>query len=94
MQPVNPSFNRCISAICSSIRAVQRDDNFAQSARSGTRLRGSFASSALISSRRESDPLREHDERYPAQHRARKPAMARTGAFRPDQTLLLVETQR
>jgi hypothetical protein len=50
MHCVSPSRRRCSSAIRSSIRRVQPADSFAQSDRSGTRLRGSFDSSAAISS--------------------------------------------
>ena len=50
MHCVSPSLNRCSSPICWSTRLVQSAESLAQSARSGTRLWGSFDSSAPISS--------------------------------------------
>src|SRR5688572_2451818 len=43
---------------------------------------------------RQTDSLSEHDEGDPAQHGARKPAMAGAGTFRRDQALLFVKPQR
>ena len=43
---------------------------------------------------RQPDPLREHDEGDPPQHRPRIAAMARPGPFRPDQAAVLVEAER
>jgi hypothetical protein len=49
--------------------------------------------SALVTER-QPDPLGEHDERDPAQHRPRVAAVARAGALGADQAALLVEAQR
>ena len=49
MHSVRPDFMRSSSAMRSSMRFVQPLESFAQSVRSGARFRGSFASSARIS---------------------------------------------
>ena len=69
-------------------------DSFAQSARSGARLRGSFASSRADLLQRQPHLLREHDERHAPQDGARVPAVPGIGAFRGDQPLLFIEAQR
>ena len=75
------------------IRAVHRAESFAQSARSGTRLFGSRASSCADFLERQPDLLREDDERDAPDHRARIAPVAGVGALGPNQPLVLVETQ-
>ena len=78
----------------SRIRTAQPADNFAQSERSGTRLLGSFASSAANLFERQPDLLREHDESDPANHGARIAPVPGVVPLRVDQPLIFVEAQR
>ena len=81
MHRVSDERSRSSSAIRSSMRAVQLPDSRAQSARTGTRLPGSRASSTAISSSDNPISLREDDEGDAPQHRTRIAAMAGAGAF-------------
>ena len=81
MHRVSDERSRSSSAIRRSIRAVQLPDSRAQSARTGTRLPGSRATSVAISSRERPDLLRKHDERNAPQHRTREATVPGAGAF-------------
>ena len=94
MHSVSPAFRRSSSAIRSSIRAVQPLDSRDQSRRVGARSGGSLVELGADLLERQPDALGEHDERDPAQHRARVAAVARARALGADQPALLVEAQR